>query len=568
MKTSPLVLRSAIIAALGGFLFGFDTAVISGTVKSLESVFQLDKWLLGFTVSSALIGTILGAATAQFPSNRFGRKPTMIVMAVFFFISAVGTAWPELLAFGNDKLLWPSFLFFRFIGGIAIGAASVVSPLYTAEISPAKSRGLLVGFTQFNIVFGILLAFFSNFAISQMQFGENAWRWMLGIEAVPAAVFFVLLFITPESPRWLITKGRVEPARDILNRLGTDSGDTDTEIAVIQQAVEAEQSGGREAFFSHRLRFPIMLAICIAAFNQLSGINAILYYAPTIFEMTGVDEKVAMFLPVIIGLTNLIVTMAALAVVDRFGRRTLLFVGSLGYIASMAIVATTFLLYAPQFKVAFANLGVKDAQEKVVESRQGVVMLGKDAQHERYRDSLTNLIHAAKDAQAAATRLQGTNITDNNTPFIDETSIVYSTEELQQQADELVAALDLTPAVPMQGILIVLGGLMLFIASHAFGSGACIWTFVGEIFPNKVRAQGQALGSFTHWVFCAIVSLLFPPLLGMLGPSMIFYGFSSLMVLQLLWVIFLMPETKQVPLEEMQKKLGITCVKKSVERIE
>jgi MFS family permease len=485
-------------------------------------------------------------------------------MAVFFFISAIGTAWPELLAFGNEKLLWPSFLFFRFIGGVAIGAASVVSPLYTAEISPAKSRGLLVGFTQFNIVFGILLAFFSNFAISQMGLGENAWRWMLGIEAVPAAAFFFLLFSTPESPRWLITKGRIELARDILNRLGTDSGDTDTAIAIIQQAVEAEQTGGREKFFSHRLRFPIMLAICIAAFNQLSGINAILYYAPTIFEMTGVSEQTAMFLPVIIGLTNLIVTMAALAVVDRFGRRTLLFVGSLGYIASMAIVATTFLVYAPQFKVAIANYTVTDLQKKAAEYRQNAAEADEANKLfwiERYQESLIELYTAAGEADNAARRLRGENLADAPAEEIkisnDDLSCL-NPDHWQGLVDERFKTLDLTPTVPMNGILIVLGGLMFFIASHAFGSGACIWIFLSEIFPNRVRAQGQALGSLTLWVFCAIVSLLFPPLLERLGPSVIFYGFSSLMVFQLLWVIFLMPETKQVSLEEMQKKLGIT----------
>ncbi|MCL2119059.1 MAG: sugar porter family MFS transporter [Planctomycetaceae bacterium] len=561
MKTPSLVLRSAIIAALGGLLFGFDTAVISGTVKSLESVFQLDKWLLGFTVSSALFGTILGAATAQFPSNRFGRKPTLIAMAVFFFVSAVGSAWPEMLAFGDDRLNWLSFLFFRFIGGVGIGAASVVSPLYTAEISPAKSRGLLVGLTQFNIVFGILLAFFSNYAISIMPFGDNAWRWMFGVEAIPAAAFFFLLFSTPESPRWLITKGRIAPARDILNRLGTDSGDTDREIEIIQQAVEAEQSGGREVFFSHRLRFPIMLAICIAAFNQLSGINAILYYAPTIFEMTGASEQLAMFLPVIIGLTNLVFTMAALAVIDRFGRRTLMFVGSLGYIASMAIVATTFLLYAPQFKVAIANYAVTNLQKKSAEYRKNAGEAdeaNKDFWNDRYRDSLTNLILATEDSQNAAKRLRGDIVAENQVLLNEMQSSVYTTDQLQLQADERLQSLDLTPIVSMQGILIVLGGLMFFIASHAFGSGACIWTFIGEIFPNKTRAQGQALGSFTHWVLNAVVSSLFPPLLGLIGPSAIFYGFSGLMVLQLLWVIFLMPETKQVPLEEMQRKLGIT----------
>ncbi|MGL4944452.1 MAG: sugar porter family MFS transporter [Thermoguttaceae bacterium] len=454
-KTSSLVIRSAVIAALGGLLFGFDTAVISGTVDALKSQFSLDDWWLGFTVGIALIGTILGAATAQYPANSLGRKPTLVVLAVFYFVSALGSAFPW------D---WASFLFFRFLGGIAVGGASVVSPLYTAEIAPAKTRGVLVAVTQFNIVLGILLAFFSNFVIAGAASNDVAWRWMFGVEAIPAAAFFVLLFIVPESPRWLIGRGRVAEATNILKKLGTDSENVDEEVRIIQDAIRDESQGERERFFCYRFRFPIFLAICMAAFNQLSGINAILYYAPQVFKMAGASPSMAMFFPVIIGLTNLIFTMAAMVVIDHFGRRRLMLVGSFGYILSLGVVGMVFAKY-------------------------------------------------------------GAGFADGTAP----------------------------PAT----VFVVLGALMVFIASHAFGQGACIWVFIGEIFPNTIRAQGQALGSFVHWVLAAVISMLFPPLLAMLGPATIFFGFAGMMVLQLVWVLRIMPETKQIPLEEMQKRLGI-----------
>lgn len=566
MKTTPYALRCAAIASLGGLLFGFDTAVISGTVKSLESIFLLDKWWLGFTVAFALFGTILGSATAQIPSNKFGRKPTLIVMALLFLFASIGTAYPEIITFGQGYPAdWYSFMFFRFLGGIAVGAASVVSPLYSAEISPARSRGLLVGFTQFNIVFGILLAFFSNYAIAQMGFGENAWRYMFGVMAIPAGVFFLLLFISPESPRWLVTNGYTDKAKAVLERLGTDGSSPEEEVAIIQKALEEEQQTGvKEKFFCHRYRWPIFLAICIAAFNQLSGINAILYYAPTIFEMAGASESMSMFLPVIIGLTNLIVTMAALAVVDKFGRRTLLFVGSIGYITSMAIVATTFTAYAPQFHVSTANFAIKGAEEKVEQYKDSVAKADGETKsfwEGEYKGALADLLLAIEDAQLAAKRVAGEKVSERTNEEKDarrKELLKVESNTLTSDIETAIGQVDRNPTVPMTGILIVLGGLMLFIASHAFGNGACIWTFVGEIFPNRVRAQGQALGSFTHWVLCAVVSQLFPPLLALLGPSTIFYGFSGLMVLQLLWTIFLMPETKQVSLEDMQKKLGIT----------
>ena len=533
MKTSSLVVRSAVIAALGGLLFGFDTAVISGTVDDLKSVFLLDDWWLGFTVASALIGTILGAATVQIPSNRLGRKPTLILMAVLYFVSAVGSACPW--NFGTMTAWdWYGFLFARFIGGIAVGGASVVSPLYTAEISPAKTRGVLVAITQFNIVFGILAAFFSNYIVAGFNLGDLGWRWMFGIEAFPAAAFFFLLFIVPESPRWLIGKGRTDEAKPILDALGTDSGNVDDEIKIIRTAIEEERQDGKEVFFCHRYRFPIFLAICMAAFNQLSGINAILYYAPKVFAIAGASKELSMFLPVVVGLTNLVFTVAAMFVIDWFGRRKLMLAGSIGYITSLCIVAGAFIVYAPEFNISIQNVAVSEAKEAIEKTEKALETATPETTEflkdelEAAKQSLADALTKSQDAKDVFAQVRG------------------------REAEG---------GVPITGILIVLGGLMLFIASHAFGQGACIWVFIGEIFPNQIRAQGQALGSFVHWILCALIAQLFPPLLALLGPASIFLGFAGLMVLQLLWVIGIMPETKQVPLEEMQKKLGITTVK-------
>ena len=528
MKTSSLVIRSAVIAALGGFLFGFDTAVISGTVDDLKSVFRLDDWWLGFTVASALIGTILGAATVQIPSNRLGRKPTMLIMAALYFVSAVGSACPW-----NYETMttwdWYGFLFARFIGGIAVGGASVVSPLYTAEISPAKRRGVLVAVVQFNIVLGMLVAFFSNYVIASLNLGDLGWRWMFGVEAFPAAAFFFLLFTVPESPRWLIGKNRTDKARPILESLGTDSGSVDEEVKIIETAVEEERQSGKEVFFCHRYRFPILLAIFMAAFNQLSGINAVWYYAPKIFTIAGASKGVSMFLPVVIGLTNIVFTIAAMYTIDWLGRRKLMLAGSIGYITSLCIVGGAFIVYAPEFNLSIRKIAVSEAQETIKNTEEALETATPETA-EFIRDEL----ETAKQSLAEAA-------------------------EKLHKAEEVFATSgrELPHGVPMAGILIVLGGLMLFIASHAFGQGACIWVFLGEIFPNQVRAQGQALGAFVHWILCALISLLFPPLLALFGPAMIFLGFAGFMVLQLAWVVGIMPETKQIPLEEMEKKLGI-----------
>jgi SP family xylose:H+ symportor-like MFS transporter len=449
MNISPVLLRSSIVAALAGLLFGFDTAVISGTTESLTRVFGLTKATLGFTVASALIGTILGAIIAGKPADRYGRRAVLFVIAILYFVSALGSAVPW------D---WYSFLFFRFIGGIGVGAASVVAPLYVAEISPAPVRGRLVALVQFNIVLGILLAFFSNYLVG-ISFKEDvAWQWMFGVEAVPAALFFLLLFTAPESPRWLVLQNREAEAKAVLTKLGTDGRAVDEEIRIVRESALLEAGAADEPLFHRKYRVPIMLAVAIAAFNQLSGINALMYYAPDIFKMAGAGATSALLQSVAIGGTNLVFTMLALLIIDRFGRRNLMLVGSIGYLLSLSVTAWAFYQYGTEFD-----------------------------------------------------RTGGT---------------------------------------------IVLASLLVFIAAHAFGQGAVIWVFISEIFPNRVRARGQALGSFTHWFMAAAISWTFPIIAAASGGHA-FAFYAVMMFIQLCWVIWVMPETKGIPLEEIQKKLRI-----------
>ena len=458
MNKRGLLLRSAIIASIGGLLFGFDTAVISGAEQKLQGLFSATYESLAATMSglgimgrvgfwhgctkaSALIGTILGACLASKPSDKLGRKKTLMILGLLYFVSALGSA------FAWD---WWSFVIARFIGGLAVGGSSVVGPIYIAEISPAKSRGRLVALMQFNIVLGILLAFLSNYIIGTMNLGEIEWRWMFGVEAFPAAAFFLLLFANPLSPRWLMTKDKPALARSILERLGEQN--SEQEIKDIRDSLDLVHHTMKEKFFCKKYIIPIMLAFLIATFNQLSGINALLYYSKRIFEMAGASADFARLQSVIVGGTNLVFTMLAMAVIDHFGRKKLMLVGSIGYIISLSAVAWAF-----------------------------------------YTD---------------------------------------------------------------RGGMIVLASFMLFIAAHAFGQGAVIWVFISEIFPNRVRAKGQALGSFTHWFMCAAVAWTFPMLAAKTGAH-VFAFYAGMMVLQLIWVIFMMPETKGVPLEHIQKKLGI-----------
>jgi sugar porter (SP) family MFS transporter len=440
------LLGAALVAALGGLLFGFDTAVISGTTDWLKTTYQLSGFWLGFTVSSALIGTIIGSIVVGWPADRYGRRGVLFVLALFYFVTAIGcaVAWD-----------WSAFVFFRFLGGLAVGGASVVSPMYIAELSPAKLRGRLVAITQFNIVLGILLAYFSNWVISHFfgtALGELQYRWMFGVQAAPAAIFFLLLFGTPQSPRWLVAKGRLPEARTVLEQCGSDGGNAEDEIREIQGSLDLEHHSLAEPFYCRKYRKPILLAVAIAMFNQLSGINALIYYTAHIFKMAGYAQADALLQSVIIGLVNLLFTMAALSVIDHFGRKKLMLVGSIGYILSLSAAAYAF----------YAGLGGK----------------------------------------------------------------------------------------------LLMASLVVFIASHAFGQGAVIWVFISEIFPNRVRARGQALGSFTHWVMAAAISWTFPIFAAKAG-WIVFAFYAVCCVGQLIWVLAVMPETKGITLEKIQQELGI-----------
>jgi sugar porter (SP) family MFS transporter len=325
------LVRSTVVAALGGLLFGFDTAVISGTTRTLRGAFELSDRSLGLTVAIAVWGTVVGALAAGIPGDRFGRRDSLRGLAVLYLVAALGCA------FAWD---WPSLVFFRFVVGLAIGGSSVLGPMYIAEIAPAKWRGRLVGFFQFNVVAGILLAYLSNYIVGITHGGPNEWRWKLGVSVVPAILFFVMLFQIPRSPRWLAEKGRKDEAREVLRMIGEEN--TDTELESILASVQLERQYGQEHLFSARNRFPLFLAISIAMFNQFSGINAILYYLNDIFALAGFSKVSGDVQAVAIGATNLIFTMLAMSIIDRVGRRTLMLIGSVGTAACLAGVATIF----------------------------------------------------------------------------------------------------------------------------------------------------------------------------------------------------------------------------------
>ncbi len=430
----------SIVVALGGLLFGIDVAVISGAEQEIQRLWQLSDVLHGQAIASALYGTIIGALFGGIPAEKYGRKKSLIVIALLYFISAIGSA----MAGGVT-----SFIIYRFIGGLGVGASSVVAPMFISEIAPAKNRGKLVATFQFNIVLGILLAYLSNYLLRDM--GDNAWRWMLGVEAIPAAMFFVLMFMVPESPRWLMMeRNDYDQAKRILSI--SDPEGVDDAMKNMQQDLALEKSKpGMGVFFSGKYRKPIIMAFLIAFFNQMSGINAIIYFSPRVFEMAGIDKGAAFLQSAGIGLVNLIFTMIGLYLIDKHGRKKLMLIGSIGYIIALGAVALAF-----------------------------------------------------------ATKTGG---------------------------------------------MVVPIFLFVFIAAHAVGQGAVIWVFISEIFPNNVRSYGQSLGSSTHWIMAAIVTAAFPFFANSaaIGPAKIFGFFLAMMVLQLLWVIFRMPETKGVPLEELEK---------------
>lgn len=439
----PRILLWSITSALAGFLFGFDTVVISGAEQKIQSLWSLSAGMHGLALASALYGTVLGSLVGGWPTERLGRRATLLWIGVLYVISAVGCG----LATGVG-----TFIAARFIGGLGIGISTVAAPLYIAEIAPAAYRGRLAGMFQFNIVFGIVMAFLSNFLLRDI--GENAWRWMLGVAAFPSIAYTLLCLLIPESPRWLLGRpgGRTRGV-EVLKLIEPEATPAEIEARAGEILSASSTRHASSGFWTRRLRRPITLAILIAFFNQLSGINAILYFAPRIFELTGLGQKAALLQSVGIGITNLIFTFVGLWLIDRLGRRTLLFIGSFGYIISLGLVSWAFF-----------------------------------TQH--------------------------------------------------------------------YGIVPVC--IFAFIAAHAVGQGAVIWVFISEIFPNRDRASGQALGSFTHWIFAALLTTFFPGMVTAFAPGWVFLFFGGMMVLQLLWVWLRVPETKGVPLEEMEQRLGIS----------
>ncbi|MFI5194942.1 MAG: sugar porter family MFS transporter, partial [Chitinophagales bacterium] len=326
MKINAFLFRCTLIAALGGFLFGFETAVISGAEKTIQQLWSLSSFWQGFTVAASLIGTVIGAAIAGLPAQAWGRKKVLIIIALMYLLSAIGCALTS---------TWILFIICRMIGGIAVGASSVVGPMYISELAPASVRGRLTGMFQLNIVAGIFIAYLTNFLF--VSLGDEAWRWMLGIMAVPAGLFAILLRGIPESPRWLILNNRDAEAAAVFARTGEPDA-----LNLIKEEHALSKQGTKESLFNGKFRKPILYAMLLAMFNQLSGINAILYYAPRIFEMAGFDKDHAYLLPVYIGAANLIFTFLAMTIIDKVGRKTLLITGAVGMIIFLALTAGAF----------------------------------------------------------------------------------------------------------------------------------------------------------------------------------------------------------------------------------
>jgi SP family arabinose:H+ symporter-like MFS transporter len=438
MKNNKLLLWSLTVA-LCGLLFGLDTAVISGADKTIEKLWDLSKLMHGTAMAMALYGTVFGALFGGLFADLLGRKRVLFWVGLGFFISSIGSAVAQ------DVY---TFMAFRFWGGLCIGVSSVVAPLYISEIAPAKTRGFLVALFQFNIVFGIMIAYISNYLFENAG-GADAWRWMLGVVGIPSLIFTVLTLLISESPRWLaLVKGDTAAAKAVLDEI-----DPETASNTLQSILDSKNIGTSKSsaasFFSSKYNLPILLTFLLAFFNQLSGINAVIYYAPRIFEKTGLGASAALFATTGIGIVNLIFTMAGVSLIDKFGRRVLMYIGSIGYIVSLALMALCF------YNNSFANFPI----------------------------------------------------------FV-----------------------------------------FMFIAAHAIGQGAVIWVFFSEIFPNEIRASGQAFGCFVHWIFAAIITQIFPTFEARFGGGIIFLFFSVMMIFQLLYVRFMMPETKGVALEDMQTR--------------
>jgi sugar porter (SP) family MFS transporter len=440
-RLDPRLFYWSLTAALAGFLFGFDTVVISGAEQTIQHLWGLSAGMHGVAMGAALYGTVVGSFIGSWPADRFGRRPTLLAVGVLFFASALGCAFAP-----NVSL----FIVARFIGGLGIGVSTVAAPLYISEIAPPAQRGRLAAMFQFNIVLGIVIAFLSNALLSRI--GADAWRWMLGVAAVPSLAYTLMCLGLPESPRWLLTrKGDRLAALQVLSKImrGAPLDELEASADTIVAASKVEIAHAR--FWTWALRRPIALAFLVAFFNQLSGINAILYFAPRIFELTGLGQQAALLQSVGIGVTNLIFTFVGLWLIDRLGRRTLLIIGSIGYLLSLGACSWAF--------------------------------------------------------------------------YTGHVSIV-----------------------PIC--------IFAFIAAHAVGQGTVIWVLISEIFPNRYRAAGQSLGSATHWVFAALLTTVFPLMVSAFHPGAIFLFFCGMMALQLVWVLTMVPETKGVPLEELQRQLG------------
>ena len=446
-KLNATLLRTIIVAALGGSLLGFDTAVISGTTQSLTKFFALSSVELGITVSAALWGTVVGAMGAGTMGRRLGPRTSLIVLAGCYLISALGCAF---------SMSWSMFLAARVIGGLGMGGSSVIAPVYIAEVAPSSWRGRLVGAFQINIIVGILLAYLSNFVIGLVRLGILEWRWQLGVAAAPAALFLFLMFGNAPSPRWLAMQGRLKEAEEALERLGIP--EPGAELNRIVQSLQETSSAGHDRLFQWKYRKPILLAVALALFNQTIGINAVLYYLNDIFAMAGYDRASQNFQTVAVGVIMLIATLLAMSLIDRFGRRTLLLTGSVGLAICLAAIAGIFYTHA-------------------------------------YTDTL---------------------------------------------------------------LIFVVG----YVGFFAFSQGSVIWVYLSEIFPGRVRAQGQSLGCSTHWIMDALISMLFP-VLATVSPSEPFLFFLGMVTVQFVTVILFFPETCGITLEDIQHRLGVTSASHS-----
>lgn len=531
MRHRRLILWS-VAASLAGFLFGFDTIVISGAEQQIQDLWKLSGTMHGMAVSMALWGTVIGALFGGIPSARYGRKKSLIGVGFLYFVSAVGSGLaPDVLTFAIA----------RFIGGLGVGAATVVSPMFISEISPADNRGKLAGLFQFNIVFGILVAFVSNYLFGTLVHEGIAWRWMLGIEAIPAALYTLWTFSLPESPRWLITHAKQRDAgAEIFRQINPEASDHDLEKLVVEVESSVADTAKTSRFWTARLRVPILLAFLISVFNQFSGINIILYFAPRLMGLAGLKNALAA--SAALGVTNLIFTFVGLYLIDKLGRRSLLYIGSFGYILSLGICGIAFLT-TPGFKVVSTAGDLVSSAEAAATVAQGDKFFTEEDQ--------AGILAAYADAKTALVEASQTEAYEGEAVVIPETA---GTTEVMAIAEESMAdASGLIGSMSM----VVLICLIAFIASHAVGQGAVIWVFIAEIFPNDHRAAGTALGSSTHWVCAALLTFLFPIAMARIEAGVLFVFFCVCMCLQLLWVRLMVPETKGVPLEEIQKKLGV-----------